>query len=48
MCVRLGRPEWRLDPRFVANKDRVRNREVLVPMIGELTRQKTTKVCLHF
>ena len=46
LCRRLGRPEWASDGRFVTNADRVKQREVLVPMIAELTREKTTKVRL--
>ncbi|WP_018150893.1 CaiB/BaiF CoA transferase family protein [Leeia oryzae] len=30
-----GHPEWAEDERFTANKSRVRNRQVLVPMIAE-------------
>ena len=34
-CEVLGRPDWAQDPRFVRNQDRVRHREVLVPMLAE-------------
>lgn len=44
LCERLGKPEWAVDARFKTNANRVENREVLVPMIGELTREKTTEV----
>ena len=44
LCQRIGRPEWITDPRFVTNEDRVKNRKILVPMMGEITRSKTTQV----
>lgn len=44
MCQRLGRPEWILDERFITNEVRVKNREILLPMIREVTKQKTTQV----
>ena len=37
-----GHPEWASDERFVRNTSRVRHREVLVPMIAEITRTRTT------
>jgi len=39
----LGHPEWASDPRFATNPERVRNREVLVPLIEAImhTRTKT-------
>ncbi len=33
-CSIAGHPEWAGDPRFARNADRVRNREVLVPLIA--------------
>jgi crotonobetainyl-CoA:carnitine CoA-transferase CaiB-like acyl-CoA transferase len=33
LCRTLGHPEWIDDPRFVVNEERVRNRDVLIPMI---------------
>ncbi|MGX5730331.1 CaiB/BaiF CoA transferase family protein [Pseudoxanthomonas beigongshangi] len=33
-CGIAGHPEWAGDPRFARNADRVRNREVLVPLIA--------------
>jgi formyl-CoA transferase len=33
-CGAAGRSEWAGDARFTGNADRVRNREVLVPLIG--------------
>ena len=44
LCQRIGRPEWITDPRFVTNEERVRNRKILVPMMAEITRSKTTQV----
>jgi succinate--hydroxymethylglutarate CoA-transferase len=44
LCERLGRPQWTADPRFATNPLRVQNREVLVAMIGDVTRTKTTQV----
>lgn len=39
-CECLGKPDWALDNRFVRNQDRVRHREVLIPMIaGQLMTQ---------
>ncbi len=32
-CAVAGHPEWASDPRFAKNADRVRHREVLVPML---------------
>jgi succinate---hydroxymethylglutarate CoA-transferase len=35
-CAEAGRPEWASDSRFRTNVDRVRNRDILVPLIDEL------------
>lgn len=43
LCDKLGRPEWKTDPRFVTNDVRVENRDVLEPLIEEMTRTKTTQ-----
>ena len=43
MCEKLQKPEWKSDPRFVTNNERVRNREVLESMIEKETQKKTTK-----
>ena len=37
----LGPPEWAKDPRFATNPERVRNREVLVPMIQDIMLTRT-------
>jgi len=34
LCACLGHPEWSQDDRFVRNQDRVRHREVLIPMLA--------------
>lgn len=41
-CVAAGRPEWARDPRYASNTLRVRHREVLIPMLCELTRTRST------
>ncbi|EXJ82947.1 hypothetical protein A1O3_06764 [Capronia epimyces CBS 606.96] len=42
LCDRLGRPEWKTDPRFVTNDVRVANRDILESLIEAITRTKTT------
>ena len=37
----LGHPEWATDERFARNQDRVRHREVLEEMIGELIAERS-------
>jgi formyl-CoA transferase len=41
-----GRPEWSDDPRFAKNADRVRNRDVLVPLIAAAVRARSQKAWL--
>jgi crotonobetainyl-CoA:carnitine CoA-transferase CaiB-like acyl-CoA transferase len=36
----LGHPEWLQDPRFATGVERIRHREVLIPMLEELFRQQ--------
>ena len=43
MSVKLGKPEWAIDPRFTTNAQRVKNRDTLEFMIEEITRLRTTK-----
>ncbi|OAP59358.1 hypothetical protein AYL99_06656 [Fonsecaea erecta] len=43
ICDKLGRPEWKTDPRFVTNDVRVQHRAVLEDMIEQITRTRTTK-----
>lgn len=40
LCTALGQPEWENDPRFVTNRDRVTNRDVLVPLLVALFRDQ--------
>ncbi len=42
-CAVAGQPEWAADPRFAKNADRVRNRDVLVPLIAAVLRTRTQK-----
>ena len=35
LCECIGKAQWALDSRFVRNQDRVRHRDVLIPMIAE-------------
>ena len=39
-CEVIGKPEWSADERFAANPARVRNRDLLVGLIGERMRTK--------
>ncbi|MSQ66205.1 MAG: CoA transferase, partial [Limnohabitans sp.] len=43
LCDCIGHPEWAADDRFVRNQDRVRHRDVLIPMLASalMTRGKT-------
>jgi len=40
-CDAAGRPEWAADPRFAKNADRVRYRDVLVPLIAAVMKTRT-------
>jgi crotonobetainyl-CoA:carnitine CoA-transferase CaiB-like acyl-CoA transferase len=42
-CTAIGRPEWATDVLFRTNPDRVRNREILEPMIKEVLAQKDVR-----
>jgi crotonobetainyl-CoA:carnitine CoA-transferase CaiB-like acyl-CoA transferase len=42
-CAIADRTEWASDPRFARNVDRVRNREVLVPLVAEVMRTRTQR-----
>jgi crotonobetainyl-CoA:carnitine CoA-transferase CaiB-like acyl-CoA transferase len=48
IAVALGRPEWREDPRFMTNSQRMENREVLVSMMSEIvaTRSKAEWIAI--
>jgi formyl-CoA transferase len=41
-CEAAGHPEWAADARFASNTLRVKHRGVLIPMMEELTRTRTT------
>jgi formyl-CoA transferase/CoA:oxalate CoA-transferase len=41
MCDTMERPEWKDDPRMATNDDRVKNRDVVVPMIEEVLMTRT-------
>jgi crotonobetainyl-CoA:carnitine CoA-transferase CaiB-like acyl-CoA transferase len=41
ICSVLGHPEWREDPRFVTNRDRMAHRETLVALMNGVLRQRT-------
>ena len=38
----IGRDDWAADSRFKTNAARVRHRDLLIPLIGEVLREKTT------
>ena len=46
-CAHAGAPELGEDPRFATNKDRVRNRGVLIPLLSDLTRQRPSAAWLE-
>lgn len=37
-----GHPEWAQDPRFATNSQRVANRSTLIPLMSEVTAERTT------
>lgn len=39
-CNVVGKPEWALDERFQKNRDRVVNRDTLIPMIAEILKNQ--------
>ena len=41
-CEAAGHGDWAKDPRFLTNPLRVRHREVLIPMMEEVTRTRST------
>ncbi|PLB46898.1 CAIB/BAIF family enzyme [Aspergillus steynii IBT 23096] len=47
LCDRLGYPEWKTDPRFVTNSDRVKHRKEIDSLIEERAKQKTTQEWLE-
>jgi crotonobetainyl-CoA:carnitine CoA-transferase CaiB-like acyl-CoA transferase len=42
-CEVAGRAAWSADPRFARNADRVRHRDVLVPMVAEVMATRTQR-----
>ena len=40
-CGAAGKREWATDPRYAKNADRVRNRDILVPLIAEVMATRT-------
>jgi crotonobetainyl-CoA:carnitine CoA-transferase CaiB-like acyl-CoA transferase len=45
-CEVAGRPEWAADPRFAKNVERVKNRAILVPMVGAAMRVRSQRAWL--
>ena len=41
-CRAVERPEWAADPRFARNRDRVANRDELMPLVERLFTERTT------
>jgi formyl-CoA transferase len=46
-CEVAGHSEWAHDVRFANNSDRVKNREVLVPLMQAVIRERTTEQWVH-
>jgi crotonobetainyl-CoA:carnitine CoA-transferase CaiB-like acyl-CoA transferase len=42
-CRALGRGEWEADPRFASNRQRLAHREVLMPLVETVFRERTTE-----
>lgn len=47
LCDRLEKPEWKSDPKFVTNAQRVANRDLLEELITTITKTKTTQEWLE-
>ncbi|CAD0014672.1 unnamed protein product [Aureobasidium pullulans] len=43
LCDRLQKPEWKADPKFITNAQRVANRDLLEELITTITKTKTTR-----
>lgn len=43
LCDKLDKPEWKTDPKFVTNADRVKHRVELEELIESVTRTRSTK-----
>jgi crotonobetainyl-CoA:carnitine CoA-transferase CaiB-like acyl-CoA transferase len=46
-CTLIGKEEWAVDQRFASNPARVTHRDVLIPMIADVFRGKTTNESLR-
>lgn len=47
LCDRLGHPEWKSDPRFLTNSDRVKHRPEIDGLIENCAKEKTTQQWLE-
>lgn len=47
LCDGLGRPEWKEDPKFVINAQRVAHRDELEALIEDITKTRTTQEWLE-
>jgi len=45
-CAAAGKPEWAVDVRYAKNAERVRNRDVLVPLIAEVMATRSQRAWL--
>jgi crotonobetainyl-CoA:carnitine CoA-transferase CaiB-like acyl-CoA transferase len=46
-CEVAGRPDLPADPRFTLNRDRVKHREILVPVIADIIKTRTTRAWIE-
>lgn len=42
LCEQIGHPEWATDPRFRSFADRYENRDILLPLLAEVFRERNT------
>lgn len=47
LCSKLEKPEWKTNPKYMTNNDRVRNREELEGLIEAETTKRTTQEWLE-
>ncbi|KAI1938119.1 hypothetical protein LOZ66_003707 [Ophidiomyces ophidiicola] len=47
LCEQLNHPEWKTDPRFMTNNQRVKNRKAIDTLIEETLKEKTTQQWLE-
>ena len=45
-CEVAGKPEWASDARYAKNADRVRNRDVIVPLVADVMKSRTQRAWL--